>query len=237
MWLGCLLFWFIVVFVWPAIVKGFQYEQEFCTPYYEDSFFGSILAALVYFWIPTPILCGLYFKLYRTSARMKKNMSQNMVVAAEPRPREVRRPTLSSVNLSYDAKTGPNISAKTAAAAAVELSGATIFVIANESADENIKSVFGNELNRSPRLGGRLGLSSPRAGRKKPISPSQRRADMKMNCNGFGDDRKISFAQTTSASTRKISSMIVSVASMAEAQNKKAFKAFTFILGKLGQFL
>ena len=237
MWLGCLLFWFIVVFVWPAIVKGFQYEQEFCTPYYEDSFFGSILAALVYFWIPTPILCGLYFKLYRTSARMKKNMAQNMVVAAEPRPREVRRPTLSSVNLSYDAKTGPNISAKTAAAAAVELSGATIFVIANESADENIKSVFGNELNRSARLGGRLGLSSPRAGRKKPISPSQRRADMKMNCNGFGDDRKISFAQTTSASTRKISSMIVSVASMAEAQNKKAFKAFTFILGKLGQFL
>ena len=230
-WLGCLIFWFAVVFVWPGVVKGFTYEQDYCTPFYETTPFGSILAALVYFWIPTPILFGLYVKLYQTSARMKQSMQANVVIA-QPKIQvnHERRPTLSSVNLSSETKTGPNVVAKTAAAAAVELSGATIFVIANERAEDNIKSVFGNELNCSA-MQGRLNLSSPVAIRRAPLSPLQKRVHKKLSCNGCSGERKASNS-SSATSTRKISSMIDTVASMAEAQNKKAFKAFTFILGK-----
>ncbi len=227
-WLGCFFLWLIIVFIWPLVVKGVNYQQDTCNPYYESTPVGSILAALVYFWIPTPILFGLYVKLYSTSARMKQSMRSNCVLTETS---SEKQPKANDVNFTANFKVNPQNSTQAAAAAAADISGGTVFVLANKNAQSDLRNVFNSEFAVESLNG--FAASSQR--RSNSLSIVARASPMMKRSRKSGAAHPHQRSHS-SVSARKLSSMFETMAAMAEAQNKKAFKAFTFILGKFPSF-
>ena len=228
-WLACFLLWFLIVFLWPLSVLGIQSDYEYCTPYYESTPLGSILAALIYFWVPTPILFALYLKLYATTARMKQSMQSNVVMTDVPQKRKKALAhihegaiVVENHHTSCD-ETRNNVN--------------SLFVLANENAENgsNCGEFIANSENSTQDVG------TPHREKKRSDSINIVTIPQVQNVEACGKKRKKNNKEehqqknrtkhSSAASVRKISSMIETVASMAEAQNTKAFKAFSFILG------
>ena len=223
-WLACFFLWFLIVFLWPLSVVGIRSDDEYCTPYYESTPLGSILAALIYFWVPTPILFALYLKLYATTARMKQSMQSNVVMTDIPQKQKE-----ALAHIHEDAAIVENYQPSTDDTGKKSNS---LFVLANETAAAQEDITPNSDCNF---------LSRDIALQKKNRDSIKIETTPQVHSVGPYDDRKKdrkgipqrSPSKSASiASVKKISSMIETVASMAEAQNTKAFKAFSFILGE-----